>query len=130
MNRLKAIIAALVITTLVACAMLAIGANAMLNPNGVPINDAPISESVSSSTTNNAAASDAASAQINQLQNLVKQYQAREKQYQDREQQYQSQLDQLNAQLQQYQQVLTELQNRGLIRILSNGQIQIRGRTQ
>ena len=71
-------------------------------------------------------------AQVAQLQSLVAQYQAREQQYRVRERQYQDQLNQAatqlqqtNAQLQQYQQILTALQQRGIIRIGSDGSIQL-----
>lgn len=120
MKRLEAIIAAAIITGVVALCMLLIGINALLNPNSVRASDAPTSAVLNAST----GAAD--QTPISQLQNLITQYQNREKQYQDREQQYQTQLDQANAQIQQYQQVLAELQQSGVIRITNDGQILLR----
>ena len=111
MKRLQALAAAVIITTLVGLGMVAIGVNAALNPNTVAASDAPGDPSQSVS-----AASPDAQAQVRQLQDLVAQYQAREKQYQ-------AQLDQAGAQLQQYQQLVAELQRRGLIRINGDGSI-------
>jgi len=71
---------------------------------------------------------------IAQYQNREKQYQAQINQlndqiaqYQNREKQYQAQMDQLTKQVQQLQQVMNELQRRGVIRILGDGAIQLRG---
>ena len=111
MKRLQALAAAVIITTLVGLGMVAIGVNAALNPNTVAVSDAPGDPSQSVS-----AASPDAQAQVRQLQDLVAQYQ-------DREKQYQAQLSQASAQLQQYQQLLMELQRRGLIRINGDGSI-------
>src|SRR5713226_3258542 len=105
MSRVKAMSVAFVVTALIACAMLAIGASALFNPNNVAASNAPI----------------AVSAQPVSVSSDVQQYQKREKQYQ-------SQLDEANAQIQSYQSVMSELQQRGLIRILSDGTIQLRGR--
>jgi TolA-binding protein len=114
MKRLQALVAAVIITSLMGLGMLAIGVNAALNPNTVAVSNAP------GGTSDNVSATSAqAQAQINQLQDLIKQYQ-------NREQQYQAQLNQANAQLQQYQALLVELQRRGLIRINSDGSIQLR----
>jgi len=125
MKRLQALAAAAIITGLVGLGMLAIGVNAVLNPNTVAASNAP-----GDPATNVSAASPDAQAQVNQLQDLVAQYQNREKQYQaqlnqyqSREQQYQAQLNQADTQLQQVQQLLMELQRRGLIRINSDGSI-------
>jgi uncharacterized protein YlxW (UPF0749 family) len=115
MNRLKALIASLFITLLVACAMFAIGINALGNRNAVPLNNAPIAQAVAASS-----ATGANDAQVKQLQDLVAQYQARE-------QQYQQQLDQANQQLQNYQAILNALQQRGIIRVTTDGRVLIRG---
>lgn len=113
MNKKPALIAAFLTTAVVAVAMFVIGASALFNPNSIPVVNAD------SSSGSTAAVSVPASAdQIAQLQNLVAQYQSREKQYQD-------QLNQANSQVQQYQQILTQLQRRGLISIDRNGQITI-----
>ena len=111
MNRMKALAVSLVITGLIACAMLAIGASALFNPNGVAASNTP---GVSAPPAGAVSSTD-----VQQLQDVVRQYQEREKQYQ-------SQLDQANAQVQQYQSILAQLQRRGVIRILSDGTIQVR----
>lgn len=115
MKRLEAVIAAAIITGVVALSMLLIGINALLNTNSVAVSDSPATASTST------IAPSAPSAVVGQAQ--VKQYQNLISQYQNREKQYQAQLDQANQQLQQYQQVLGQLQNAGVIRITSDGQI-------
>jgi peptidoglycan hydrolase CwlO-like protein len=115
MKRLEAIIAAAIITGVVALSMLLIGVNALLNPNSVPVSDSPVTTALNSTT----AATTVDQAQVSQLQSLITQYQSREKQYQ-------AQLDQANTQLEQYQQVLSALQSAGVIRITSDGQILLR----
>jgi hypothetical protein len=59
-------------------------------------------------------------ASIDQLQNLVEQYQARELQYQTELQQAADQLNQTNAEL---QQVVNTLQESGVIQITQDGRI-------
>jgi len=107
-------LAATVITTIVACGMLVIGLAAALNPRGVAPSDSP------SLTATGATVSGDPAAQVAQLQSLVAQYQARE-------QQYQSQLAAAQQAVQGYQQVLIALQQSGVIRITSDGQILLRG---
>jgi peptidoglycan hydrolase CwlO-like protein len=116
MKQLQALIAAAIITGLVGLGMLAIGVNAATNQNMVPVSNAPGDPPASIS-----AATPQAQAQINRLQDLITQYQNREKQYQ-------AQLDQANTQLQQYQAILSQLQRLGVIRINSDGSIQLRSR--
>jgi peptidoglycan hydrolase CwlO-like protein len=119
-----ALVAAFLITLLVSLGMFVIGANAALNKNSVPVQDAPGSGSLS-------AGSPAANqAEIDQMQTLITQYQQREQQYQQREQQYQDQVNtaqqqtaQLDTQLQQYQQLLQYLVNRGIIQVDQQGRI-------
>ncbi len=113
MKKLGAFVAAVIITGLVGLGMLAIGVNALLNPNTVAAADAPSEAALDVSAT-----SPDTQAQIKQLQDLVAQYQNREKQYQE-------QLSQANTQLEQYQQLLVEMQRRGLIRINGDGSIQL-----
>lgn len=133
MNRLKASIAAFLITAVVACGMLAVGLAVALNPKGVAASDSPVSQTVSepaagsSGSTADTQVLAQAQAQIAQLQNLIAQYKAREQQYQSREQQYRSQLEQANSTVQGYQQILVELQRRGVIRILRDGRIAVTG---
>jgi septal ring factor EnvC (AmiA/AmiB activator) len=134
MKRIRAVIAAVMITGLVGLGMLAIGANAALNPNTVAVSNAPGDPPAPAV----AATSSQTQTQINHLQDLIAQYQNREKQYQaelnqakTQLQQYQSLLTELNqadTQLQQYQALLAELQRRGLIRVNSDGSIQLRQR--
>jgi uncharacterized protein HemX len=118
MKRLEAIIAAAIITGVVALSMLLIGINALINPNSVAVSDSPASTAVSAATPN-VTTPGVDQAQIAQWQNLIAQYQGREKQYQ-------AQLDQANTQLQQYQQVLSELQRAGVIQITNDGHILLR----
>jgi TolA-binding protein len=113
MKQIQAFVAAVIITGLVGIGMLAIGVNAVLNPNTVAASNAPGGVSTDISAT-----SPDTPAQIKQLQDLVAQYQTREKQYQE-------QLNQANTQLEQYQQILVEMQRRGLIRINGDGSIQL-----
>lgn len=110
MKRLEAIIAAAIITGLVALSMLLIGINALINPNSVAVSDSPASTALNATNTN------VDQAQVTQWQNLIAQYQGREKQYQ-------AQLAQANTQLRQYQQLLGELQRAGVIQITSDGRI-------
>ena len=123
MKRLAALIAAGLVTSMIAFGMLLIGLNAYFNPNSVPasnsINDPP--------GVTNAPTTDA-QAQISQLQSLVAQYQDREKQYQAQIQQLNAQAQQLNTRVQELQGVLVQLQRLGIIRIQSDGTIQLRVR--
>jgi septal ring factor EnvC (AmiA/AmiB activator) len=117
MKRIQAVIAAVMITGLVGLGMLAIGVNAALNPNTVAVSNAPGDPPAPAV----AATSSQTQTQINHLQDLIAQYQNREKQYQ-------AELNQADTQLQQYQALLAELQRRGLIRVNSDGSIQLRQR--
>jgi TolA-binding protein len=113
-----AILAALIITSCVGIAILAVGGAALMNKNSSPASNSP----VSTQNTTGAAVLQQTD-QVAQLQSLVSQYQSRE-------QQLQSQLDQANAQIQadqqmvqQAQELLAALQQRGLIRVTTDGQI-------
>jgi len=128
-NRIKsqkkwpAVLAALVMTAIIGLAILALGANALLNSNVTPVQAANLPDqslSVDQSSVNQVAADQAT---IEQLQNLVEQYQARELQYQSELQQAADQLDQTNAELQQYQGVVNALQESGVIQISRNGRV-------
>jgi uncharacterized phage infection (PIP) family protein YhgE len=114
MKRLQAVVAAAIITGVVALCMLLIGINALLNTNSVAVSDSP-----ATTTALNAPTTNVNQGQVTQYQKLIAQYQNREKQYQ-------AQLDQANAQVQQYQQLLSQLQSAGVIRITSDGQILLR----
>ena len=129
---LVALLAAGLMTACVGASMLAIGAAALINPNSTAPANSPKQASAVASTVSQ-------QAQVQQLQGLIAQYQSREQQYQaqinqlnnlitqyqSREKQYQAQLDQVTTQAQQSQQILDELQRRGVIRILSDGTIQL-----
>ena len=116
-NRIKsqkqwpAIVAALSITLIVGLTILALGLNALFNTNVVPAKAASLTDQTSR----------ADQATIDQLQSLVDQYQARETQYQTELQQAADQLSQSNTQVQQYQDLITALQNAGVIQISPDG---------
>jgi peptidoglycan hydrolase CwlO-like protein len=147
MKQVSAILAALIITGLIGLAILLIGANALFNKSGLTILNSPASAlaaaadpvasnpetSSSTAAATQASADQAASAaQIQQLQNLISQYQQREKQYQDQLDQAKQQIsqasqqiDQANGQLQQYQGLFQELVRRGIITIGTDGNIYV-----
>jgi hypothetical protein len=112
-----AFLAAFVITAIVALSMLVVGVNAAVNPNGVAASNSPAVQNVSSVSADQS--------QTAQLQALITQYQAREQQYQAAISSYEQQLSQASQETQLAGQVLTALQNRGLIRIDNQGQIYI-----
>ncbi len=121
-----ALAAAILITICAGAAIFAIGGAALLNRAGV---------TASNSTAQGPGVSDAAIVQRTQLEQMqvqILQYQAREERYQQREQQYQQALDDektavqaAQAQTQQLQAVLSDLEQRGLITIASDGTIYI-----
>jgi len=134
LKQILALVAAFLVTSLIGLGMLAIGANAATNSNSVPVSDAPGDSSVAISSGAQSPSGQPGDvlaqyqqreqqyqAQINQLNSLISQYQSREKQYQ-------TQLDQATKQAQESVQILGELQKRGIIRIMSDGTIQILGR--
>ena len=118
MKHFTALLAALGMTAIVGLALLGIGLNAMVNRNVVQTQDAP-----SGATTSQISV--ASSNQLDQMQSLIQQYQARDQQYQSQLNTVLQQLNQRNAQLQQFTQLLLELQNRGLILIQPDGTILI-----
>lgn len=119
-NHHTALLSALIITVCIGAGMFLIGANAFLNKNGVPVASSP------AQATATAQIQSAEQAQIQQLQDLVSQYQSREAQYQSELKTAGQNLQQANDQIRQYQMVLLALQNRGYIQIDENGQIFIR----
>jgi peptidoglycan hydrolase CwlO-like protein len=121
MKRLQGLIAATLITGVVALGMVGIGVNAATNPDSVQVNDSPAQTAQAVSGTANDRA------QVEQLQGLIKQYQAREQQYEAEIRSLSQQLSDANAQANQARQILEALQQRGLIRITSDGQILLRG---
>ncbi len=114
-----ALLAALAVTLCIGAGMFLVSANAFVNKNGVPVANSP------AQATATAEVKSAEQAQIQQLQSLVAQYQAREVQYQSELNSAGQQLQQANNQIRQYQAVLLALQNRGYIQI-NDGQIFIR----
>jgi peptidoglycan hydrolase CwlO-like protein len=120
MKPIPALFAALIMTGIVGLAMLGIGANALLNHNTQPtLNSA---SAASSSTVSNVASS---SSQVQQLQARISEYQAREQQYQSQLQSLEQQVGQEQQQVQIFQQILGELQARGVIAIQGDGTILI-----
>jgi uncharacterized protein YlxW (UPF0749 family) len=120
---LPAYLAALGMTGMIALCILAIGMGALLNRRTAPVQVAATQAPVVFDQQ----------PVIQQLQDQVAQYQEREAQYQAREAQLQSQLqqatDQLgqlgqqNQQYQAYQDIITTLENAGVIRIAGDGSI-------
>ena len=119
MKRIPAILASLFVTALIGAAMFVVAGGALLNKNSLPVLDSPQQSAVSAS------AAAPSSAELNQLQQRILEYQAREKQYQSELNAASQQLDQTNQELQQYQQLFIELQRRGVIRVDRSGQILI-----
>lgn len=120
MKSFSALIAAFIMTGIIGFAMFSIGANALTNKNTIPVTNSPASASVSANSTQGSSQD-----QLQQMQNLVNQYQSRDQQYQQQLNQLVQQVNQENTQIQAYQQLLFELQQRGVIIIQRNGTILI-----
>jgi len=112
-KHISAMIIAFVMTGLVAILMLALGVNALFNQNVTSAEAAPAAMQIA----------DLDSMTVEELRDLVLQYQDREMQYQAELVQAADQLSETNAQLQQSNGLLTELQNAGVIQIDGSGQI-------
>jgi outer membrane murein-binding lipoprotein Lpp len=133
-KQIPALLAAFLMTGVIALSMGVVGVNALYNSNSTTVSNAPVaaaSAPVSAATMSGLVDQ----AKITQLESLVSQYQAREQQYQQREQQYQQQLQtdqtqlvQATNQIQQFQQLLVDLQDRGIISVDQNGTITILAR--
>lgn len=123
-KQVVAFLSAFIITAIVALSMLVVGVNAASNPNGVTPSNSP----TAATAANLSSATDSSQAQIAQLQSLVAQYQARDQQYQAALNSDNQQLAQASQEMQTIQQLLVYLQNNGLIRIDSQGQITVLGR--
>jgi len=123
MKRLQGLIAATFITGIVALGVVGIGVNAVSNPNSVAVSDSPNKAAQVSANT----AADQTSAQIDQLQNLIKQYQSREQQYQTEIKSLSQKLSDANGTADQARQILQALQERGIIQITQDGRILLRG---
>jgi peptidoglycan hydrolase CwlO-like protein len=131
LKQILALVTAFLVTSLIGFGMLVIGANAATNPDSVPVSNAPGNPAAAINTN--------AQSPSGQPGDVIAQYQAREQQYQtqinqlnsliaqyqSREKQYQSQLDQVTTQAKQSQQILDQLQQRGVIRIMGDGSIQL-----
>jgi predicted Rossmann fold nucleotide-binding protein DprA/Smf involved in DNA uptake len=102
-KRFPAFLAAFGITAIIGMAILVVGANALLNPHPAEAQSSTDSQAVASTT--------ATSAELQQLQDTLSQYQA--------------QLSQANYEIQQYQALLVALQNQGVIQINNDGTISI-----
>ena len=124
MKRLQGLIAAALITAVVALGMVGIGVSAAANPNSVPVSNSLAA--VTTDVTANATAAEL-QAQVNQLQDLVKQYQSREQQYQTEIKTLSQKASDANTVVNQAQQILQALQERGLIQITRDGRILLRG---
>lgn len=130
-KQLPALLAAILMTGIIALIMVVTSANALFNKDVVT----PANSTTSATSAAAVSSSAADKAQIQQLQARIDEYAQREQQYQQREQQYQQQLQNNNDQvqqaartLQQVKQLLSALQDRGLIRIQEDGSIVLTGR--
>ena len=123
MKKLRGLIAATFVTAIVGLGIVGIGVNAVSNPTSVAASNSPTTAAQASTST----ATDQAAAQIQQLQNLIKQYQSREQQYQTEIKSLSQKIADGNAEVSQAQQVLQALQERGIIQITRDGQIFLRG---
>jgi hypothetical protein len=112
-----ALLVAFAVTICMGAGMLLVSGSALLNKNGLSVANSP------AQATATAMVMSAEQAQIQQLQNLVKEYQTREVKFQSELQSAGQGLQQANDQLRQYQMLLAALQNRGYITVNSNGQI-------
>jgi len=110
-KQFPALIAAFIVTGMIAFVMMVTGANALLNKKGTVVSNDP---AVTSSTN------------IDQAQ--VEQLQARIQEYQQREVQYQKLLDQDQQQIQQFRQFMVAMQQAGLIQVRSDGTVVITAR--
>ena len=123
MKRFRGLIAATFITGIVAVGMVGIGVNAASYTNTVPVSNSPAKTAQVAAPV----VADQTSAQIDQMQNLIKQYQSREQQYQTEIKSLSQKLNDANATADQARQILQALQQRGIIQISNDGQIFLRG---
>jgi peptidoglycan hydrolase CwlO-like protein len=124
-KQILAAVAAILITGTIAMSMFVVGTNALANQNGTAASNSPATAAAASSSGVSSSAS--TQAQIAQLQAQLAQYQARDQQYQAALNSDNTQLAQATSEIQMIQQLLTYLQQRGLIQIDSNGQIFVTG---
>ena len=123
---MPAYMAALGMTALIGLCVLAFGLNALLNRNTVPVQAAPENSAASgSSAALQAIPALTGQETPEQLRALIAQYQSRDTQFQTQLQQAADQINQLSQQNQQYQNLITALQNAGVIQITSDGRVLI-----
>ena len=113
-NHVSALIIALGVTGLVVITMLGIGINALFNNNVSTVQAAAAPQTV-----------DINSLTIDELKDLVTQYQGREAQYQNELAKAADQVNTANAQIEQYKALLNDLQNAGVIQIDRNGNVTV-----
>ncbi len=111
-----AVLAAVGMTLLVGLAVAALGINALLNQDVVPVEAAPADPAISSNQAN-----------IEQLQSLIAEYQSREQQYQQQLQQAADQLNSTTSELTQFQSLVSALQRAGVIQIAPDGRVFVMG---
>jgi hypothetical protein len=114
-----ALLVAFAVTICMGAGMLLVSGSALLNKNGLPVANSP------AQATATAEIKTAEQAQLQQLQNLVTEYQTREVKYQSELSTAGQQLQLANDQLRQYQMLLAALQNRGIINIDQSGRVSI-----
>jgi hypothetical protein len=119
MNKTPALIAAFLITSIIGVAMAGVALSVMIDrragsPAPAAIQTAPAAGIVSAATDD-----------AQQLQARISEYQAREQQYQTLLDDANRQLQSLNAELQQEQQLVSALQQMGIIQIDANGQVTV-----
>jgi TolA-binding protein len=135
-RQIRAILAAFVLTGVIAFAMLALGVSALASAKNGEVANIAASPQASPLAVQPAAFDPSV---LDQLQNLIAQYQLRETQYQSELEQAARQLDQANLQLQQnqtqtqqvqaqtqqYQTLIQALVNAGVIQITADGSVVI-----
>jgi len=147
MKKLPAFFASLLITGFVGLVMLGIGGAAFINTNKLPITNSitvtptvtdvaqpkgtpvQVSGQVDPSQSQMQAQLDAYKAQLDQAIQRINDANTQIQNLQSTLDQTNQQLTDASASLQQYQAVLLQLQQRGLIRIGSDGSVTIRGRS-
>ena len=118
-KQFPAFIAAIIVTSVIALAMMITSVNALTNKNGTVVSNDPARNSSTTSNINQA--------QIDQLLARISEFQQREAKYQQLLQDSQQQLQQANAQNQQYRQFVFSMQQAGLIQIRTDGTVIITG---
>lgn len=125
MKKLPAIFAALVVTGVMALAMLVIGANAIFKPGSAAAANDPAAVEQIAITGGDAQT-------VAQLQARIQEYQAREQQYQQQLQQARAEIEQANSQIEaansqliQYEQMIANLQQIGVVRIDDDGNLSV-----